>query len=104
MNDVGDDGAIVEYGINGFILTAYGTTEKFVDGGAAHHAQYIHRVSTKQCGMLYYHSGRFDSKSLGKLQLGDVILELWIYFTGDIEKFNAQNAIWVSLWQQNGLV
>lgn len=48
MNDVGDDGAIVEYGINGFILTAYGTTEKFVDGGAAQHAQYIHRVSMKQ--------------------------------------------------------
>lgn len=37
--------SIVEYGINGYIVTAYGTTEKFVDGGAARHTQYIHRVS-----------------------------------------------------------
>lgn len=45
MNDVGEDGSIVEYGINGFPLTATGTTEKFTDGGPAQHSQYIHRVS-----------------------------------------------------------
>lgn len=44
MNDVGSDGSIVEYGINGFALTACGTTEKFVDDGPAKHTQYIHRV------------------------------------------------------------
>lgn len=44
MDDVGDDGSIVEYGINGFALSATGTTEKFVDGGPAEHTQYIHRV------------------------------------------------------------
>lgn len=44
MDDVGSDGSIVEYGINGFALTARGTTEKFVDGGPAKHTQYIHRV------------------------------------------------------------
>lgn len=44
MDDVGSDGSKVEYGINGFALTAHGTAEKFVDGGPAKHAQYIHRV------------------------------------------------------------
>lgn len=45
MDDVGTDGSVVEYGINGFALSAYGTTEKFVDGGPAQHTQYIHRVN-----------------------------------------------------------
>lgn len=36
--------SIVEYGINGMILTANGTSEKFVDGGPEKHTQYIHRV------------------------------------------------------------
>lgn len=45
MNDVGKKGAIVEYGVNGLALKAFGTTEKFVDGGPAQHTQYIHRVS-----------------------------------------------------------
>ena len=45
MSDVGENGAIVEYGINGLILKATGTTEKFVDGGPAKHTLYIHRVS-----------------------------------------------------------
>lgn len=49
MNDVGEDGSIVEYGINGFALRATGTTEKFVDGGQAQHSQYIHRVSSFNC-------------------------------------------------------
>lgn len=44
MNDVGKNGSVVEYGINGLTLKAYGTSEKFVDGGAAKHSQYIHRV------------------------------------------------------------
>lgn len=41
-----DDSAesIVEYGINGLILTAQGEAEKFIDGGAAQHSQYIHKV------------------------------------------------------------
>lgn len=34
----------VEYGINGYTLTAYGTSEKFIDGGAGQHSQYIHKV------------------------------------------------------------
>lgn len=45
MDDVGSDGSIVEYGINGFALRASGTTQKFVDGGSEKHTQYIHRVS-----------------------------------------------------------
>lgn len=36
--------SIVEYGINGYILIAKGTVEKFIDGGPANHTQYIHRV------------------------------------------------------------
>lgn len=48
MSDPGTNASIVEYGVNGFILTAYGTTEKFVDGGAARHTQYIHRVSKRR--------------------------------------------------------
>lgn len=41
-----DDSAesIVEYGINGFTLTAEGESKKFVDGGNAKHTQYIHKV------------------------------------------------------------
>lgn len=45
MSDAGENGAIVEYGINGFALQAYGSTETFVDGGPAQHTQFIHRVS-----------------------------------------------------------
>lgn len=45
MDDVGKNGANVEYGINGLIQRATGTTQKFVDGGAAKRSQYIHRVS-----------------------------------------------------------
>lgn len=45
MDDAGNDGSIVEYGINGYILKATGSAEKFIDGGSLHHMQYIHRVS-----------------------------------------------------------
>lgn len=43
----GDDPgeSIVEYGINGFALSATGTREKFVDGGREKHSQWIHRVT-----------------------------------------------------------
>lgn len=41
--------SIVEYGINGFALTAQGVSEKFVDGGDAHHSQYIHKVKQSHC-------------------------------------------------------
>lgn len=53
MDDVGEDGSIVEYGINGFALTAFGTSEKFVDGGDEQHTQYIHRVG------ISYHNQSF---------------------------------------------
>lgn len=36
--------SIVEYGVNGFILTATGTRELFVDGGNEKKSQWIHRV------------------------------------------------------------
>lgn len=39
--------SIVEYGIGGFILTAYGNSTLFVDGGPKKHKQYIHRVWLK---------------------------------------------------------
>lgn len=45
MDDTGPNVSIVEYGINGYILRATGTMEKFVDGGSQQHTQYIHRVS-----------------------------------------------------------
>lgn len=45
MDDVGNNGTIVEYGINGLTFTAHGTVEKFMDGGAGRRVQYIHRVS-----------------------------------------------------------
>lgn len=36
--------SIVEYGINGMVLTANGTSNKFVDGGSEKYTQYIHQV------------------------------------------------------------
>lgn len=45
MNDVGKDGSIVEYGIDGYTQNATGSAEKFIDGGTAKRSQYIHRVS-----------------------------------------------------------
>lgn len=39
--------SIVEYGINGLILRAFGVSEAFVDGGPKQHTQYIHRVVLK---------------------------------------------------------
>lgn len=45
MDDVGANGTIVEYGINGLTFSASGTVDKFIDDGAARRAQYIHRVS-----------------------------------------------------------
>ncbi|CRL04383.1 CLUMA_CG017474, isoform A [Clunio marinus] len=37
--------SMVEYGINGFILTASGTRKLFVDGGKEKHSQWIHKVT-----------------------------------------------------------
>ena len=36
--------SVVEYGVNGFILSAVGTREKFIDGGNEKKSQWIHRV------------------------------------------------------------
>lgn len=36
--------SIVEYGINGFALSAIGSSKLFVDGGPKKHSQFIHRV------------------------------------------------------------
>lgn len=52
--------SIVEYGIHGLALQAEGTSELFVDGGNAHHSQYIHRVHLQNLtpGTQYiYHCG-----------------------------------------------
>lgn len=38
------DESIVEYGINGLILKAFGTSTLFVDGGELHRTEYIHKV------------------------------------------------------------
>lgn len=78
MTDVGEDGSIVEYGINGFALKAYGTTEKFEDGGAAKHTQYIHRVR---------------STSFRKMNDNDDLFSL----LGFIKRFNAGNALHLPL-------
>jgi acid phosphatase type 7 len=43
LDDPGD--STVEYGINGFALSAAGTRELFVDGGNEKHSQWIHRVT-----------------------------------------------------------
>lgn len=42
LDDPGE--SIVEYGINGFILTATGKRELFVDGGDQKKSQWIHKV------------------------------------------------------------
>lgn len=42
LNDTTE--SIVEYGINGLILKAIGSSTEFVDDGTERHAQYIHRV------------------------------------------------------------
>ena len=58
MHDAGE--SIVEYGINGFALTAYGSSDLFVDSGNEKHSQYIHNVVLKnlQPKMKYiYHVG-----------------------------------------------
>lgn len=52
--------SIVEYGIGGFILTAYGNSTLFVDGGSQKHKQYIHRVWLKNLtpnSQYVYHCG-----------------------------------------------
>lgn len=36
--------SIVEYGINGLVLSAEGKSKLFVDGGDAHRSMYIHKV------------------------------------------------------------
>lgn len=38
------DESVVKYGINGPILTAFGTSTLFIDGGELHRTQYIHRA------------------------------------------------------------
>ena len=43
MDDPGD--SVVEYGINGFVLTAIGKRELFVDGGNQKKSQWIHKVT-----------------------------------------------------------
>lgn len=40
-----EEESTVEYGVNGFALTAVGTREKFVDGGNEKKIQFIHRVT-----------------------------------------------------------
>lgn len=37
--------SVVEYGINGMVLRAEGSSRLFVDGGPQHRAQYIHQVT-----------------------------------------------------------
>ncbi|XP_055377474.1 acid phosphatase type 7-like [Condylostylus longicornis] len=52
--------SIVEYGINGNILTATGSELPFVDGGSKKHTQYIHKVTLQNLkpDMKYwYHCG-----------------------------------------------
>ncbi|XP_001606004.2 acid phosphatase type 7 [Nasonia vitripennis] len=52
--------SIVEYGINGYALTAYGNSTLFVDGGPKKHRQYIHRVWLKNLtpnSKYVYHCG-----------------------------------------------
>lgn len=46
VDDPGE--SIVEYGINGFALTATGTREHFIDGGSEKHSQWIHKVSFRR--------------------------------------------------------
>lgn len=55
MNDVGNNGTIVRYGINELRFTAFGTAEKFMDGGTNQRVQYIHRVSSK-----YIHKNNYS--------------------------------------------
>lgn len=58
FNDTTD--SVVEYGINGMILRAVGTSTLFVDGGPAKHSQYIHRVTLKNLtpkSRYIYHCG-----------------------------------------------
>uniref|UniRef100_A0A336JZ87 Purple acid phosphatase n=1 Tax=Culicoides sonorensis TaxID=179676 RepID=A0A336JZ87_CULSO len=58
LDDAGK--SIVEYGINGLILQAEGTSERFVDGGLKKHTQYIHRVHLKNLtpdSKYIYHCG-----------------------------------------------
>lgn len=42
MQNTGE--SVVEFGIAGFVQRATGVAELFVDGGAAKHSQYVHRV------------------------------------------------------------
>ncbi|CAH1174174.1 unnamed protein product [Phaedon cochleariae] len=56
----GTEKSSVEYGIGGLILREEGTSKLFVDGGAAKHSQYIHRVTLKNLtpdSRYVYHCG-----------------------------------------------
>ncbi|XP_066147683.1 acid phosphatase type 7 [Euwallacea fornicatus] len=58
FNDTFD--STVEYGIDGLILKAKGSSNKFVDGGPEKHSQYIHRVTLDNLtpdSKYFYHCG-----------------------------------------------
>lgn len=91
MDDVGKNGANVEYGINGLIQKATGTTQKFVDGGAAKRSQYIHRVS-------------FWGKKTQNTENELTNYNLYFFFKlhdvlGDVEKFSTGISLFLPLWQ-----
>lgn len=58
LDDPGE--SIVEYGINGFALTATGKSELFIDGGNEKHSLFIHKVVLKDLepeSKFIYHCG-----------------------------------------------
>lgn len=81
MDHVGDQGTLVEYGINGLDKIATGAAEKFIDGGGLKRSQYIHRVRKKNIRQFTFN---------------------WpcnLFFIGDAVEFIAENAVRLSLRQ-----
>lgn len=101
--------SIVEYGINGLILTATGKSTLFVDGGPENHSQWIHRVKLKDLSSntkYVYHVGsdlgwsplfNFKTPPSGE----DWTVRLAIY--GDMGNENAQSLARLQEESQQGL-
>lgn len=86
--------SIVEYGIDGFALSAVGTSAKFVDGGAGAHTQYIHtvRLTGLQASAEYvYHCG-------GRLGWSP---EFWFVSASDDSRQPARVAIYGDMGNEN---
>lgn len=88
--------SIVEYGINGFALTATGQSEQFIDGGADQHSQFIHKVTladlTPSTKYVYHCGGKLGwSPEFWFVTPSNDTAPIQIAIFGDMGNENAQS-------------